>query len=103
MKIWIKAIGVACLVELPLLIPLAVKWSVSPEKVIPDFLTMYHVLAIPLAITVLNIIWNHQSHPSTPDAVLFFLVYAFQVMLTTPVMFFLLKGIERVRSHRKGN
>ena len=62
-KAWIKAVGVACVVELLCVIPLAMaiaRGQPANGKFVDgflNFLSLYHMFAITLAFSVLNIIW----------------------------------------------
>jgi hypothetical protein len=103
MKTWIKAFGIACIAEFPLLIGLA---TTNYEKFVSRVLTMYHMFAISLAFSVLQVIWNRQpwsKTASTPDAAVFFLVFAFQALLTTPIVFLILTWVRRARTARRVN
>jgi hypothetical protein len=61
MRTWIKAIGIACVIELLCVIPLAVAIAHGQPgtgrlvNVFLNLLGLYHILAMTLAFTVLNI------------------------------------------------
>jgi hypothetical protein len=107
MKEWIKAAGIACLVEIFPVLVLAATGRANSEKLISRLLTGYHMFSISFAFTVLNIIWSWpgpgRESIRTSGALTYFLVYAFQVLLTTPIIYGLLRGIDRVRKRAKGN
>ena len=105
MKTWTKAIGIACLVELLLAVGFAMMHFANSKKLIQGLLnclTMYHMFSISLAFSVLNVIWAWPGPGREPIrtsyALLYVLVFVFQVMLTTPVVYLLLRWINR-RSH----
>ncbi len=107
MKGWIKAVAIACLVELLLLVPLAIAQLTHSKKLIQSLLTcltFYHMLSISLAFTVLNTIWAWHGPASqpirTPETLLYLLVGVFQVVLTTPIIYGLLTWIGHVRRKR---
>jgi hypothetical protein len=62
-------------------------------------LTMYHMFAISLAFSVLNVIWAWPGPGRKPirtsDALLYVFIFVFQVMLTTPIVYLLLRWIKR--------
>jgi hypothetical protein len=110
-KAWIKAVGMACVVELLCVIPLAMaiaRGQPANGKFVDgflNFLSLYHMFAITLAFSVLNIIWawhGPAGQPiATPNSLLYVLIYVFQLILTTPIIYGLIRLLARVRAHRK--
>lgn len=107
MKNWIKALGIACAVEIPLLatlMALPTKPVVSPAvSIVGSVLVWYHVLSIPFGQAVL-IRWSFAAGPGPTagsEVVYWLSVYAFQVVLTTPIMFGLLRLLAHLRRKKE--
>ena len=101
MKLWGKAFGIACIAELLLAVVIAAldvtKFRAINQGIL-SALGLYHILAVSLASTVLNFVWMWHGVASqplrTPLALHYFLVFVFQVILTTPIVYGLLKLVD---------
>ncbi len=105
MKNWIKAVAVACLVELPLIVTLKTTPVAEYHKFIPSVLGWYHLPGIWFANVVL-LIWNPGPRLGpTPasNAVFWLTIFSVQVLLTTPVVYGLWRWIDRVRTDRRAH
>jgi hypothetical protein len=97
MKTWLKAFGIACLVEVPALLALMTLSRESIEShsdsVLGQILVAYHTLAFPFGMSILYA-WVGSRQPPVPgsEPVLWSSVYAAQVLLTTPLIALVLKG-----------
>jgi hypothetical protein len=96
---------VACAVEVPLfatLFTFLVKHPPDENSLIPKILGWYHLLAIMFGQYVL-LVWNPgpRSGPTPLSNFVYWVsVFAFQVAITTPIVFFILGMINR---RREGN
>jgi hypothetical protein len=106
-KVWIKAVGIACLVELLFVMGLVTMHLADAKTLNPrilTFLSLYHMFAISLTYTVLNIIWAWpgpgREHIRTSNTLMYLLVYLFQVVITTPIFYGLLRWIGYVRREK---
>ena len=101
MKNWIRAIYLACVIEVPFVASLALMQAKQANSAIArmtgNILVWYHILAIPVGHAVL-IRWNFSSGPGQApgsDGVLWFSIYAFQVIVTTPIIYALIRLTKR--------
>jgi len=98
MKTWTKAFGIACLVEVPLLVALMTLLTKQPisrsTSVFGEVLVGYHILAIPFGMSM-HFMWVGNRTPPVPGSQVAFWssVYAAQIVLTTPLIALLLKVI----------
>jgi hypothetical protein len=103
MKTWTKAFGIACLVEIPLLVALMTLPTKQPVSLLTfafgEVLVGYHILSFPFGMSM-HIMWVGDRTPPVPgsEVVFWFSVYAAQIVLTTPLIALLLKVI---RGRRK--
>lgn len=100
MKNWIRAACIACLVELPLLIKMEGTPISDFQKFVPSVLGWYHLPGIWVSNIVL-LIWNPGPRLGpTPasNAVSWFTIFSVQVLLTTPVIYGLLRWIQHARA-----
>lgn len=103
MKTWTKAFGIACLVEIPLLVALMMLPTKQPvphlASVFGEVLVAYHILSFPFGMSM-HILWvgNRTPPVSGSQVVFWFSVYAAQIVLTTPLIALLLRVI---RGRRK--
>ena len=71
MKSWIRAFGVACLVEVPLLLASMMLSRKSldshSESVLGQILIAYHILVFPFGISMLHT-WNGNRLPPVPES-----------------------------------
>jgi hypothetical protein len=112
MRIWIRAVGIACVVEVVVVTPLALAiwWPMRTNGKclisLVNFTTVYHMLSLTLTFTLSKLLElrTGRGHESVPFALALFvcLVYLFQVILMTPIIFLFLKWVGHVRGHRKG-
>src|SRR5579862_7270354 len=100
MKTWIRALGIACAVEVPLFTALVL--TASPTKrLVPSTISTlgqvlvgYHILAIPVGMSVLTA-WNTGTRPERApgsDVVFWSSIFVSQMLLTTPLIALLLKA-----------
>ena len=97
MKIWIKAVLIACLLEIPLFATLFVAETRKPHylKSVDAVLYWYHVIAFLFAYA-LNILSGPRQGPTTASNVACWIsIFACQVALTTPIVFVVLRLIRR--------
>jgi hypothetical protein len=97
MKTWVKALSIACLVEVPALLALMTLSRKSVEShsdsVLGQILIAYHILSFPFGMSMLYTwVGNRQPPVHGSEAILWFSVYAAQVLLTTPIVALVLKG-----------
>ena len=103
MNTWIKAGGIACLVEFFLLVAMRTMLSVNRHSFISDVLGWYHIGGAMFCNEML-LIWNpgpRQGPTPASNAVCLLSMYLFQAAVTTPIIFLLLKWIDYVRIHGK--
>src|SRR6266851_9887859 len=98
MKTWIKALGIACAIEIPLLavlIELPAKPPISHlVSIAGQVLALYHMPSIPFGISA-QIMRNPGTRPEPApgsEKVFWAAVYVAQIVLTTPIVALLLKG-----------
>jgi hypothetical protein len=99
-KTWVKALVIAGVLEAPQVMFLARSiGNLGKPNVALNIIGWYHVLAIWFSQWVL-LVWNPGPRPGpTPasNAVAWFSVLAFQVLLTTPIILLLLKWLAYLR------
>lgn len=100
MKVWVGALVMASVVELPLVILLS---TTGPAKlngsVIGRAIGWYHLMSLWFGYAVITL-WNpgpRVAPTGVSNAVYWFSIFAFQVVVTTPVAFLVLKGIGHCR------
>jgi hypothetical protein len=103
-KTWIKAFAIAGVLEAPQVLFLARSiGNVGKSNVALNVIGWYHVLGIWFGQWVL-LVWNPGPRPGptpTSNVVAWFSVFAFQVALTTPIIYGLLRWMGFVRRKRE--
>jgi len=103
MNTWIKALVIACLLEVPLFLVLeGTKPADQHKSLLLILLWWYHLPSGLFGYTV-NMFWNHMFRlgPGTASNVVFWSSeFSFQVALTTPIVFLIIRSIRRSRSRR---
>jgi len=95
LKTWIKAAGIAALVELPMLWVLVKTPPTDYRKFIPTVVGWYHLFAVWFGYYVLTV-WNPGPRPGptvASNTLYWFSVFVLQVLLTTPVVVVLMRRI----------
>lgn len=106
MRDWIRALFIACALEFfatALLIALTPGGPPSRARsLVGQALVLYHILSIPFAQAMLTL-WNSppRPQPATGSSAIYWLsLYIFQVLLTFPIAYVLLKWILRLRQKK---
>jgi uncharacterized membrane protein (DUF485 family) len=105
-KGWARAFITASLIEAALLAAYISTREIGySPRFIPQFLMWYHLFAIWFSYNVL-LAWNPGARREpTPasNAVVWASMFAFQVLVTTPIIFGLLKWIRHARTKKESN
>ena len=102
-KTWIKALLIAGILELPQVVVLAgsIK-DLGKSNLILNALGWYHVLAIWFGQYVL-LVWNpgpRRGPTAISNSVAWLSVFGFQVLITTPITYGLLRWIGHLRAEK---
>jgi len=97
-KLWIKALLVACLIEIPGLLLFAVLVR-SESETFGLIVGWYHLPAF-LILYKAKLHWEPLNGPWLPRVVYWCALYVLQVFLTTPIVFLVLRWIRRHRGMR---
>ena len=88
MNRWTKSLSLACVVEMPL-VSLLYKYHLR-GSIVATVLNWYHMLSILFAYAVTTL-WNHWFGAGS-GIVQWLTIFTFQVALTTPIIFVMLKA-----------
>jgi len=101
-ELWKKALAIAASLELPLIVIYRnVTREPGWEGVIYNLLSLYHL--VPLTIFAIPVVWIEHFIPQVPaghkieTALFCCTIYAGQVAITTPIVFYIIKSFSRRR------